>query len=103
LVANNFEFSCEEFPEDFVENINRQADVKSIEEFVTIYCRCDEEDTEKVSDLYAAYRQFTSDCEKEAVSNKRFTEFLVDNFDVVTKRTKTYRYYKGIKMVTDDR
>lgn len=103
LVSNNFKFSHEEAPENFVENINRQADVANIAEFVTSCCECNEEAAEKVTDLYAAYREFALDNEKEAVSNKRFTRFLVDHYAVLAERKNRYRFYRGIKLVTGDR
>jgi hypothetical protein len=103
LVSNNFSFSCEEAPENVVMNINRKEDVTSVEYFVRCCCECREEARESVKDLYGAYRQFTIDNEKEAVSNKRFTQFLTEHYEVYSERTKKCRFYKGIRLAIDDR
>lgn len=103
LVSNNFVFSYEESAENFVENANQKADTKSVQDFVIVCCECHEESEESVTDLYDAYKQFVFDNGKEPVSNKAFSNFLVDNYEVYRRRTSKQRLFRGIRLMTNDR
>lgn len=103
LVSNNFVFSWNESAENFVENTKRQADVRSVYDFVTVCCECKEDAMETVTDLYEAYQQFALDNGKDEVSKKIFSCFLAENYEVHRYRTGAKRFFKGIRIMTSDK
>ena len=103
LVSSNFVFSWNEPAENFVENTKRQADVRSVCDFVTVCCECNENAMETVADLYEAYQQFALDNGRDEVSKKIFCCFLAENYEVHRYRTGEKRFFKGIRIVTHDR
>lgn len=102
LVSNNFQFSCNVSPENFVENVTHQIDLKSVDNFVTVCCQFGEEDEETVTDLYKAYKEFVMDNDLNAVSPKAFSCHIVNVYGVFRKRTNRNRYLQGIRLVTGD-
>lgn len=103
LVSNNFQFSCAEAPEDFIENVSRQADTASVDMFVKNCCQCGEGYNETVSNLYDAYVQFSLDNDRNQVSRKVFSCHLVERYDVFRKRTSQCRSFQGIALMTGDK
>lgn len=103
LVNNNFIFSYNELAGDFIENVSRHADLGTVKKFVQVCCGFGEGYKETVADLYNAYKQFVSDNEEEEVSIKKFSCFLIDNYEVKRGRNNKERFFTGIKLMTDDR
>lgn len=102
LVSNSFQFSCSVSPENFVENVTHQIELKSVDDFVTVCCQFGEEDEETVTDLYKAYKEFAIDNGFNAVSSKAFSCHIVNIYGVFRKRTNRNRYFQGIKLVSGD-
>lgn len=103
LVENNFQFSFDISAEDFVENIGCSCDIRSVQDFVDACCEFGTEYQVTVTDLYDSYKDFTTDNEMDQVSTKRFSGFLVENYEVIRGRTSKSRFFKGIRLMTDDR
>ena len=103
LVENNFQFSVDIPTENFVENIGCLGDVRSVQDFVDACCEFGMEYQVAVTDLYESYKDFTADNEKSQVSVKKFSGFLVENCEVIRGRTSKSRFFKGIRLMTDDR
>ena len=103
LVENNFQFSVDIPAENFVENVGCSGDVRSVQDFVDACCELGTEYQVTVTDLHDSYKDFTTDNEMGQVSAKRFSGFLVENYEVVRGRTSKSRFFKGIRLVTDDK
>ena len=103
LVENNFQFSVDIPAENFVENIGRSGDVMGVQDFVDACCEFGEGCQVTVTDLYDSYKDFATDNERDQVSAKRFSGFLVKNYEVTRGRTSKNRFFKGIRLMTDDR
>lgn len=103
LVSNNFRFSFEEVPEDFIENVNRKADRISVDRFVRECCQYESGHIETVKNLYNAYKEFTEENGIDPVSDVSFSRHLVDVHHLVRKRKKDARLLIGMKLMADDR
>ena len=103
LVENNFQFSVDISAENFVENVGCSSDVRSVRDFVDACCEFGTQHQVTVTDLYDSYQDFTTDNERGQVSVKRFSCFLVENYEVIRGRTSNDRFFKGIRLMTDDR
>lgn len=103
LVSNNFEFSYDESPENFIKNVSGKANLGSIDIFVKCCCQREAGYAETVADLYGAYKRFTEENDMEAVSDKSFSCYLVNTYYLVRDRKKNARLLRGMRLMTDDR
>ena len=103
LVENNFQFSIDIPAENFVENVGCSDDVRSVQDFVEACCEFGAQYQVTVTDLYDFYKNFIRENEMSQVSSKKFSGFLVENYEVIRGRTNKNRFFKGIRLVTDDR
>ena len=89
--------------ENFVENVGCSSDVRGVQSFVDTCCEFGAEYQVAVADLYNSYKDFTTDNGMGQVSVKMFSNFLAKNYEVIRNRTSKSRFFKGIRLVTDDR
>ena len=103
LVSNNFEFSYDEPPENFIKNVSGKVNLGSIDIFVKCCCQREAGYAETVANLYGAYKRFTEENDMEAVSDKSFSCYLVNTYYLVRDRKKNARLLRGMRLMTDDR
>ena len=96
-------FYSNESPENFVENINKPANLSSVDKFVEVCCQCGEDYEETVADLYSAYGEFAMDNDMKSVSVKTFSCHLVSVYGFFRKRTNRTRSLQGRRLMTDDK
>lgn len=103
LYNNNFVFTGRESPEKYIICSGETEKDEGIRDFFGKYCKSEKGNLETIADIYIAYESFAEDSGYEVASKKYFSQFFRKSLRIETARTSRERYFKGIKLSTDDR